>query len=219
VYIAGIVITAGVVLLLDQWHVFSFSLVAHFWRLLFVVVGLGKLMLPNRGEKIFGGLLVMVGVGLELNYLGYTNFGWQQMWPVIIIAVGVALLLQAVERKNYPGPSTESEFNLSNVFAGTEQRIKTKNFRGGRISAVFGGFKIDLTGADLETNEGAIEINVIFGGGEILIPETWTAVVQATAIFGAFEDKTRTFRPDPAMPVKTLYIRGSAIFGGVEIKN
>ncbi len=220
VFIAVIIIAAGTFLLLDQMHVFAFALMPHFWRLLFVVVGVGKLLIPRASERIWGAFLLLVGLVFEANYLGYTHLSWAQIWPACIIAVGLAMLVQALSGGMGPEKGvTDSDFNLSYIFSGTDRQIKSKTFRNGRVWAIFGGFKLDFSLADLAGSEAVLEVNVVFGGGEIRVPETWTAVVEGTGVFGAYEDKTHTFRPDPSTPAKTLYIRGTAIFGGVEVKN
>jgi hypothetical protein len=85
--------------------------------------------------------------------------------------------------------------------------------------AVFGGYKVDFNRADIEGDKAVLEANAIFGGGEIRVPEHWHIVQQGVGIFGAYEDKTRHFQPDPSKPTKTLVIRGVAIFGGIEVKN
>jgi hypothetical protein len=53
---------------------------------------------------------------------------------------------------------------------------------------------------------------------ELKIPTSWSAVSQVVAIFGGVENKS--VEPAADMPgVKRLYIKGSAVFGGVEVKN
>jgi predicted membrane protein len=97
--------------------------------------------------------------------------------------------------------------------------MNTKNFKGGKLFAIFGGYKVDFTHADMEGNQAVVEANAIFGGGEIRVPESWQVVVKGAGIFGAYEDKTRHFQPDPSKPTKTLVVKGVAMFGGIEIKN
>jgi hypothetical protein len=44
-------------------------------------------------------------------------------------------------------------------------------------------------------------------------------VMRGVGVFGAYEDKTRHFQPDPSKPTKTLVVKGVAMFGGIEVKN
>jgi hypothetical protein len=44
-------------------------------------------------------------------------------------------------------------------------------------------------------------------------------VTEGSGVFGGFDDKTRHFQPDPTQPVKTLVVKGAAVFGAVVVKN
>ena len=52
-----------------------------------------------------------------------------------------------------------------NVFGGSHQTIYSKNFKGGEITAVFGGCDVNLTQADFE-GVVAIDVTAIFGGAK-----------------------------------------------------
>ena len=111
------------------------------------------------------------------------------------------------------------------VFWGGRRRILSKNFIGGDIVAIFGGFEIDLTQADFTAQQIEIEMVAIFGGGELRVPANWEVIVENVGIFGGTTD--RTWHPNavppgaaaPTPPVKRLIIKGVAIFGGLTIKN
>ena len=89
---------------------------------------------------------------------------------------------------------------------------------GGNLLAFFGGFKIDLSRAEIEGERTVLDATAIFGGGEIIIPEWWKVSVEGLGIFGGYVDKTRHV-PRPDRPVKTVVVRGAAIFGGIEVKS
>ena len=59
------------------------------------------------------------------------------------------------------------------IFGGIKQRIAVKNFRGGRLLAICGGFDIDLTRADIEGQSAVIDASALMGGGEIRVPDSW----------------------------------------------
>jgi hypothetical protein len=128
---------------------------------------------------------------------------------------------QSGPQQNYASgvDSSESQFNYSVIFSHVERRITSKNFKSGSLSAILGGFEIDLSHADIEGDEAVIYADAFFGGGEIRIPETWLVVIEGNAIFGAFMDETRQRPPDGSAPQKKLIIRGTAVFGGVSIEN
>ena len=116
-----------------------------------------------------------------------------------------------------PG-SVDDCFEHSIAFMAFKRRITTQNFRYAKLSAVFGGFHLDFSMADMQGTQAVIQIEAVFGGGEIRIPPSWRLSIDAHAFGGAFMDETYA-RPDATAPAKTLIIRGSTVFGGVVIKN
>ena len=124
--------------------------------------------------------------------------------------------------------SSEPRLNDVNVFWGGRRRIISKNFMGGEIVAIFGGFEIDLTQADFPGDQVVIEVVTIFGGGEIRVPPTWDVLVDSVGIFGGTGDRTSHPLPQnqgaagstgPAAPHKRLIVKGVSIFGGLTLKN
>jgi hypothetical protein len=114
--------------------------------------------------------------------------------------------------------SVDDTFEHSIAFMAFKRRITTQHFRYAKLSAVFGGFHLDFTMADMEGSQAVIHIEAVFGGGEIRVPPSWRVSIDAHAFGGAFMDETYA-RPDATAPAKVLIIRGSTVFGGVVIKN
>jgi hypothetical protein len=114
--------------------------------------------------------------------------------------------------------SDASDVQTFSVFGGSERRINSKDFKGGNTFAFFGGFELDLSQADIDGSQAVIDSTVVFGGGEIRVPRTWTVIVKGVGIFGAYSDETHQETVAGA-PTKTLIVKGMAVFGGVEIKN
>jgi hypothetical protein len=220
---AGLVIIAlGVILLLNQFGLLPHGLVLNFWPAVLIVVGVIKLFAGNnRGDRVVGGILIVVGAVWQTNALGLTHISWGQAWPVFVILVGVLFILHSMSDHSDRNLKFVTDPNAGSfyLFGGGERQVKAKDFRGSKMFAVFGGYEVDLTQADMEGNEAYVEANAVFGGGEIRIPTNWKVVVQGVGIFGGYNDKTHYIQTDPSAPVKTLYVRGVAVFGGIEVKN
>jgi cell wall-active antibiotic response 4TMS protein YvqF len=119
--------------------------------------------------------------------------------------------------------------NEVNIFWGGKKKIIAKNFSGGEVVAIFGGYEIDLTEAGMQGDQIVIDVVNIFGGGEIRVPGNWEVVMETVGIFGGCTD--RTYHPEhpapgatnpngtPAVQPKKIIIKGVAIFGGLGIKN
>jgi hypothetical protein len=118
-----------------------------------------------------------------------------------------------------PGNTDDATFDQSVILSGFKRRVTSQRFRYGKVTAILGGFHLDLTRADLDNNRAVVHIDTVFGGGEIRVPDTWRITIEATAVAGAFVDETYPQPSGMPGPVKQLIIRGAAIFGGVNIKN
>ena len=105
------------------------------------------------------------------------------------------------------------------IFSGTKRRIDSQEFEGGKLTAVFGGVELDLRDADTKLDEMVLHVDAIFGGIEIRIPETWEVDPQITSILGGYDDKTVAPQLNGDQPPPVLIVRGSAVFGGVNLKN
>ena len=107
--------------------------------------------------------------------------------------------------------------NAQALFTGIQKRVLSKNFQGGKVSAIFGGTDIDFSQADLA--DGAIiNVEVAFGGVKLVVPPHWDLQINVTNIFAGIEDK-RMYPQTPNDGTKVLRIYGSIIFGGLEIKS
>jgi predicted membrane protein len=215
--IGGVVfIIAGIFLLLEKTGSLPPGFVLHFWPMVFVLVGLVKIV--YAGGRATGLALIALGAYLQLHQMGIIRVDFWDLWPVFIIIAGVAMLWQAVWCKA-PTFLGNPRFDAFYIFGGGDRKVNTQNFQGARLMAIFGGYKLDFTHADIEGTQAVVEANAIFGGGEIRVPESWQVVVQGMGVFGGYEDKTRHFQPDPSKPTKTLIVKGVAMFGGIEVKN
>ena len=104
------------------------------------------------------------------------------------------------------------------IFGGGERIVSSDNFRGGKVTAIFGGSEIDFTRAKLAPGTNELEVTWIFGGGSLIVPSDWNIVIEVTPILGGFSDSRKINPGNPIDMSKTLVIKGVCIFGGGEIK-
>src|SRR5258708_24883846 len=117
------------------------------------------------------------------------------------------------------GSSGSDTVSLWAIFGGTKRQVDSQDFRGGDISVMFGGIELDLRKAAIAAELATIDVSAMFGGIEIRVPEAWAVESKGVGILGGFSDETRPPAPDPAAASKRLVVTGTAIFGGVAIKN
>jgi predicted membrane protein len=223
----------GVAILLHQMGIVS-RVVFDFWPLILIVFGLANLFEDGRGGRhVWGVVMLSCGLLLMANELGLLRVRWDMIWPVIIIAVGVVMIWQAMGGNNvfnfrgqlkggwdnWTTKMNDADVDAMAVFGGFKRKLTTKQFRGGRVVAMFGGYQLDLRNCDIGDAEATLEATSLFGGGEVRVPETWNVVIEATGIFGGYSDDRHVLDTELPPNAKKLIIRGVALFGGVEIKN
>lgn len=217
----AMIVAAGIALLLDHLGFISIGSLFRFWPMILVFFGVGHLF--TRSSRPWGAILILVGAIFQLNALGITRVGFADLWPVAIIVVGLFLMWAAVKPPVVSKGSVDSTdmFNAVAIFSGCERRVKSQNFRGGRATSIFGGVELDLRDAKIEGDEAIIEVNCIFGGAEIRVPDNWNVHSKSIPILGGYSDKTHiSAAEDPAGGKrKTLIVTGVVVFGGVEIAN
>lgn len=87
-------------------------------------------------------------------------------------------------------------------------------FRGGTVDCWYGGGMIDLRDAVLDEAGARLRVRAIFGGGQILVPETWEVSSTVFGIGGLTDARPRV---DRAVDAPHLTIEGVAIFGGFAV--
>ncbi len=81
---------------------------------------------------------------------------------------------------------------------------------------MFGGITLDLRKTNLPVGETGLEVNAVFGGVTILVPNDWYVETHVDAIFGGFEDKRMPM--EPADTTRKLILHGACVFGGGELR-
>lgn len=204
------------------------------WPMILIIAGVVT-GLKHRFTNV--SWLIMIAIGIF--------FLWDEMiidldlkryfWPVIIIGIGLIFMFRPRkkwyherERWNLPDEnlnfgagfsqqSAEDVINSTSIFGGVKKVITSKDFKGGEIVCFMGGAEYNLSQADI-TGPVSIEIIQVFGGTKLVVPPHWEIRSEAVAIFAGIEDK-RPAQPGNFDPNKVLILKGTTIFGGIEIKS
>jgi predicted membrane protein len=224
-----ILVVIGTIFLLDHMGIVRAETLWRFWPL--AIVAVGFLKLTQQGEQALGVGFIVVGGIVQLHQLGLIGLSWATVWPFILIFAGVALIWSRFEKPKMPGipgmPGTlasgggRDTVNEYALFGGVERHVTVSNFRGGNVTAIFGGVELDFRSADIEGEEATIYVEAVFGGIEIVVPERWNVSFQVQSIFAGYTDETRQPLPEAvgSVPRKTLIVHGRATFGGITVKN
>ncbi len=214
IILIGVLFLLGNLGRLDIGEVFS-----TYWPLILVFIGLWHLIAHEFRSAGFGVILLLIGGFFMLVNLDIIRGRiWLYFWPLLIIAAGLWIIFKPRFKlfKERAPEIKEKDLDVFIIFSGIKRRFNTPEFRGGKATALFGGIDLDFTQAGLADNKASIELTAIFGGIEVLVPSDWEVVVDSSSIFGGVEDKHKAV---PTAETKaTLFIRATAMFGGIEIK-
>ena len=221
VWLGAILIILGGLFLLNSLDIFDFRFTRIFisWPFFFLVIGL--YILVQTEKKVFGAILTGLG-GLFLipRIIPGVYISWSVVFPILLIAVGLYIILHS--RKNTEflrGEIKEDTVDDISIFGGGDKIVTSKNFKGGNITAIFGGSEINMTQCQLAEGVNSIDVFALFGGTTIIVPKHWNVVVSVSSILGGFSNKGIK---DPTIEIDTsrsLVIKGLVIFGGGEVKN
>jgi predicted membrane protein len=158
----------------------------------------------------------------------------QFFWPIIIIFIGLVMIFKPKRSRDgvwrrwnekhqeqfsaMSSQNTEEDFiNAVTIFGGAKKVIISKDFKGGETTTFFGGVEINLTQADIN-GRAELELTQVFGGTKLVVPSNWKIQTEElVSVFGGLDDKRKNITtPDPD---KTLVLKGTCIFGGIDIKN
>ncbi len=235
------VIVAGAMLL-----GFNSGLLPMEWRRVFfswqMLLLLGAMTEYARGKFVWATVLMAVGGYFIVRRLApiYPDIASSGMeiafWPILLIIAGVLILGGIILRPRYKrcgghchgrrkGDKSDDGYtskasgviDITTVFGGSEQVYLDPVFRGGKISTVFGGVKLDLRRTELSEGETWLQVESVFGGVEIDAPEEWIIEIRNESIFGGFADK-RLPPMNGYTQGRKLIIKASNVFGGGDIK-
>ena len=223
IIIGVILVLAGLFLLIRNTGIFPDFIdhVIFSWPMLLVTIGL--VMTLASTEKTAGIIVMAVGGFFMIPLIFRETFHMYNMfWPSIFIIVGVIIIITRHRGWNpvaSKGTLGDDIIDYVNVFSGGERQIISQNFRGGKISAVFGGIELDLTKARLAPGINELEIACVFGGATLIVPDNWYITIEVTPVLGGFSD-SRKLSPGKSIDSSSqLLIKGAVVFGGGEIKS
>lgn len=215
-----LVITFGVFWMMQSFNVLHPTLERAVFSWQAIVIAIGLVNLVNGTARWFGLFLLLLGAFFMSMRLDILPENWAAaFWPSLIILVGFIIIFSTrklFRRKLHVSSGSNDYFEEVMIFAGSERKIVSRNFRGGQAISVFGGSQIDLTNCELAQGTHKIEVVSVFGGVKLIVPPDWNIKTEMVNVLGGFADKRSLDRVNPD---KLIIIEGVAIFGGGELTN
>ncbi len=137
-------------------------------------------------------------------------------WGGLMVASIVgAVAARAAKRRtvSIEDPGAD-EVRISAILGPMYFHSTAASFRGGTVDCWYGGGAVDLRDAVLDPAGSRLQVRAVFGGGQIVVPESWRITSNVRGIGGL-----RDGRPDIERPADAphLTIEGIALFGGFAV--
>ena len=214
-----LLIFLGVLFLLDQMDKLDFGdLVGRYWPVIFILIGV-SILLSNNFKNVGSGIFFILfgAFFLLIRMRVFDRAVWHYIWPLAVIGAGLWILLRPAWHpdRGSAGETGADDLSINRVFSGTSRKIGSQSFRGGKAEVVFGSAEIDLRGAKLAGGQATLVLSAVFGGVEVYVPRDWQVILEGTPVLGSIESHKKA----PGVPpTETLTIKGSAVFGSIEVK-
>jgi len=215
ILLAGLLLIDNFDLYPVEWGKYIFT-----WQTLLIVIGI--ILFPNRGNRTTGTVLIAIGAFfLAAKFYELPVSISKLFWPAVLLFIGLSLLFGSRKRKWHPyktGEVNDDLIDYVSIFGNLDQKFTSQQFKGGKITNIFGGSTIDLSNARPKAGRNVVDLLCIFGRSKLIIPSDWLVKVEVTSIFGGVSDKRVLHK---VLPDNTpeLVLKGLVLFGGVEIKN
>jgi predicted membrane protein len=180
----------------------------HVWPVVLLALGVYLIWRALEGRRPAGGA---GGPGTGLG---------ERVHDGVIAGLGATSGLRAPDMESAGSASAGGDrLDEFAVFGGGDRMLRSKSFRGGNVTAIMGGFDIDLRDADIAGGSARIEMFVLMGGVDLKVPESWTVVLDVTPFMGGADYSAKNRRPPAEGPEKVLTVSGFVCMGGIEVRH
>jgi predicted membrane protein len=208
-----------------------------YWPVFLLFFGTMRIIYPHSNRSFFWGpVFIVVGGAFLAKNLHYIDYDILKLWPVLPILVGINIILRpifwpnlhvhhhhrgdcrGVRERTFARDASmisDDELAISLVLSGGEYQCTSTQFKGGSIAVTLAGCELDLRDVVTDQSEITLDVNLLLGGVEMRIPETWSVSYRGTPVLGSFQDSTRS----AAQTGTKLVIRGSITLAGFEVRN
>lgn len=218
-----ILVVVGILYLMKNFGLIEINILSHLLSFRSLLIFVGLITVFNSSKKVFG--YILIAFGLVWHYAvitGTIDFG-KLVLPLILLGLGAYLIFRQRKTEKKDDGATSSNYGPDaiediSIFGGGNKTVFSQNFKGGSVTAVFGGSEIDFTKCELAVGENVLDVLAVFGGYTLMIPSHWNVIVDVLPIFGGFSNKIHKHDKEVIDTSKTLIIKGLVIFGGGELK-
>lgn len=232
-----ILIALGALFLLDNLDLIPYEISYYLFNWKGIMIMIGAVFLSTKENKSPGIILMALGGFFIMSDVLSYEFDWhwydtrKLFWPVLLIVIGLVILSRKskspiVSAHIITGTTTDEDvpkdsdhINITAVLGGGDVAVTSDNFRGGKVTTVMGGGTYDLSSCELAEGTQEIDILVLMGGANFIVPKDWNVRIEVTSIFGGYSDSRKHTADVQTDTTKELLIKGTVLFGGGDVKN
>lgn len=212
---------------------FEFNIFFPGWWTLFIIIP-SAVGLANSNDRISS--MIGLAIGLILFFFSRGFFSWyttsRLFIPFILIAIGIHIIQKGLNNKSdkdyyrtYSNMNQSSSRHSTNhggsrefngILSGRNIQFVDEIFHGAIMNSILGNIQLDLRNAKFEKDT-VIDITCILGGVDIYVPSNVKVAVNCTPILGGVDNVVIT-PIDADQNTYTIFINGTCILGGIEVK-
>lgn len=227
VFFGALLVVAGIIVLLKTTGVLPYFDFSTLWP--YALIALGLFTGIKHGFRN-NAPYILIAIGLfnaipafDITLGNKTIASENLVIPLLVIGAGLLIIFKPrgehCMRKQEVVTNPENSIEMDVVFGGRKEIITSKEFNGGRVTATFGGCEINMLQADSSASTIVLDVRTTFGGCEIIVPANWEVRNEIVPVFGSVEDQRTLRMPEQSGYKISLILKGSCVFGGVEIKS
>ncbi len=212
IIIGALLVAVGVIYALNAFGIADVGISFDGWWSLFIIIPCLEGVITGKDKT---GSIIGLAVGIMLllaaqNVIDYALV-WKLFVPLLIVAIGIKMIRKATLSGETKAESKET----SALFTSKTIDYSEKELHLAKIAAVFGGTTCNLLNAEI-TAGSQVDLFCMFGGADIIVPETVNIKINTFCLFGGVADKRKI--KNITDNSATLHINGFCLFGGADIK-
>lgn len=208
------IVLAGLILASNFGFKPADAILDNWWPIVIIILGL-LMLTKNKASWVWS--LLTIGIGATLLVENITGMDVNLstfIVPVILLALGFSIIL-GNDKKHLLNIKNDNDVDdITAILSGSESVNTSKDYKGGVITAIMGGVELDLSKAVID-KAATLNVTAIMGGIELRVADDVIVKNKAMCLLGGIEDKTK---PNANAKAPILYIDGTVIMGGIEIK-
>lgn len=211
------IMAAGLLMTLDVMGIIYARDYLRYWPVILIIIGAQNIAATGGRGRSSGVIQLFLGVWFLLVSLrALPRHWWLLFWPFVLMFAGGMLVLRTIRRHESSRLDSNDSIHMAGILGGSNRSSNANPFRGGEITAMMGGGKLDLRSAVIPAGQEAIiDVFCTMGGYELVVPDSWIVDDRTTTILGGNHDETHP-RADAS---SRLVLRGFVMMGGCNIKN